>query len=114
MKVRRLIEELQKMPQDAEVKMHDRDGDNLLFVMRLDPICCPEYANVVYLEDKTDNDLSVELEARFETAMDDYEDNELDFFLDLLDIGFTLADIKKNLPEYYEYSKNFMEEHGLY
>lgn len=112
MKVRRLIEELQKMPQDAEVKMHDRDGDNLLFVMRIDSTYHPEYANTVYLEDKTDNDLSVELDARFEDAME-YFDDELDFFMDLLDVGFTLEDIKENLPEKYEYSKTFMEEHGL-
>ena len=39
--------------------------------------------------------------------------DELDFFMDLLDTGITLADIKLYYPEKYEYSKKFMEEHGL-
>jgi hypothetical protein len=48
----------------------------------------------------------------FKTASK-YE-SELDFFMILFnDIGLTLEDIKKHLPEKYEYSKRFCEEHGL-
>lgn len=39
-----------------------------------------------------------ELEARFENASKSQMD-ELDFFMDLLETGFTLDDIKKYLPE---------------
>ena len=39
--------------------------------------------------------------------------DELDFFMDLFDMGITLADIELYYPERYEYSKRFMEEHGL-
>ena len=49
---------------------------------------------------------------RFNQAVEDGED-ELEFFTDLLELGFTLEDIKENAPDRYEYSKNFMEEHGL-
>ena len=53
-----------------------------------------------------------ELYARFENASENDVD-ELDFFMDLLDTGFTLEDIKENLPDRYEYSKAFLEDHGL-
>ena len=39
--------------------------------------------------------------------------DELDFFMELIDIGISLGDIKKYCPEKYEYSKSFMEQHGL-
>ena len=39
--------------------------------------------------------------------------DELDFFLDLFDMGITLEDIKECCPDKYEYSKAFMEDHGL-
>ena len=68
--------------------------------------------NLVVLEDASVNDLSSELDARFLTAADEQLD-ELDFFMDLLETGITLQDIKKYLPGKYAYSKRFMEEHGL-
>ena len=105
MKVKRLIEKLQKMNQDAEVKIFD--GYNVLFVSsRADD------DTIVVLEDKTSNDLRSELSARYENAIDYYGD-ELSFYSDLLDDGFTLEDIKENLPEEYEHTKQFIEEHGL-
>ena len=50
-----------------------------------------------------------------DSAAESYEMqmDELDFFLDLLDMGITLEDIKECCPDKYEYSKIFMEEHGL-
>ena len=39
---------------------------------------------------------------------------ELDFFMDLIDMGITLKDIKEFCPDKYDYSKSFMEEHGLF
>lgn len=53
-----------------------------------------------------------EISARFENATESQLD-ELDFFMDLLETGITLDDIKTYYPEKYEYSKNFMEGHGL-
>ena len=107
MKVSRMIKELQKYNPDAEVKLHHKEGYNALFVV--------QYVNgedTVIIEDKSNNDLSSELNVRFQYAAENDID-ELDFFMDLIETGFTLDDIKKNLPEKYKYSKQFLEEHGL-
>ena len=37
--------------------------------------------------------------------------DELDFFIEVLEQGFTLEDFKET--EHYDYAKRFMEEHGL-
>lgn len=58
------------------------------------------------------NDMREELNARFEHAAEIGMD-ELDFFMELLECGITLDDIKEFLPDGYEYSKVFMEDHGL-
>lgn len=53
-----------------------------------------------------------ELEARFVTAALEQMD-ELDFFMEFLEDGYTLQDIMKYIPEKYEYARNFMANHGL-
>ena len=40
--------------------------------------------------------------------------DELDFFIDLVNKGITLEDIRVYCPDKYDYSKSFMEEHGLF
>ena len=67
----------------------------------------------VWIEGKADIDLGEEIAARFEKAAVDQVD-ELDFFMDLIDMGITLEDIKEFCPDKYDYSKSFMEEHGLF
>jgi hypothetical protein len=52
------------------------------------------------------------LNARFNFAAENQID-EFDFFIDLLADGITLEDIKMYIPEQYEYSKTFLEEHGF-
>ena len=61
---------------------------------------------------KNNNVMSTMLDQMFKNAAESQED-ELDFFIDLMVAGITLEDIKEFLPEQYEYSKNFMEDHGL-
>lgn len=61
---------------------------------------------------KDDIDLGEEISARFANASE-IQIDELDFFLDLLDMGITLEDIRLYCQDKYEYSKSFMEEHGL-
>lgn len=92
---------------NMDIKMHTVNGRPALFIVEYENI-----PDVVVIEDAGDNDLSSELEARFEYAAEEQLD-ELDFFMDLLDTGFVLGDIKEHLPEQYEYSKMFMELHGL-
>ena len=53
-----------------------------------------------------------QLKEKFERASKE-ELDELDFFIELIEEGFTLDDIKNYLPDRYEYAKSFMEEHGL-
>lgn len=110
MKVKRMIEELKKMNPEDDVRFHHPNGDSVLFVLKV--INIPEYGNVVFLRGKDNINMAVELAAQFEHAAETQMD-ELDFFMDLMDMGFTLEDIQKFLPEKYEYSKKFMEEHGL-
>ncbi len=107
MKVSRMIKELQKCNPNAEIKLHHKEGNNALFV-----VTYVGDKNNVVIEDKSDNDLRSELDARFENAIENNID-ELDFFMDLLETGFTLDDIKENLPEQYTYTKEFLENHGL-
>lgn len=107
MKVKRMLNELQKFNPDAEVKLHCRNGNNALFVLAY-----VGDEKTVVIEDASDNDLRSELCARFTNASEEQTD-ELDFFMDLFELGFTLDDIKENVPEKYEFSKTFCEEHGL-
>lgn len=113
MTVERLIKELENlnMPK-AEVRLNDIHGSTALFALALEKPYHKELSNVVWIESKDDIDMENELDARFENASESQMD-ELDFFVDLLETGFTLDDIKEYLPEKYEYSKNFMKEHGL-
>ena len=107
MKVKKMIERLQKCNPEAEVKMHGKEGNNVLFV-----VAYKNNNEIVVIEDKEDNDLTAELEARFEAAGENNED-ELDFYIDLLDDGYTLDDIKEYLPDRYECVKLFLEDHAL-
>lgn len=110
MKVTRMIEELQKCNPEAEVKLHHNLGHNALFVLQTTML---NGEKIVFIEDESDcGNLKEELEERFKYASD-HQIDELDFFMDLLATGFTLKNIKENLPDRYEYSKQFLEEHGL-
>ena len=107
MTVERLIVQLLDYNPKAEVRLNDRRGEIALFALTLQ-----DDDNIVWLEGKDDIDLGEEISARFERA-NEIQMDELDFFIDLLDTGITLEDIELYCPDKYEYSKTFMEEHGL-
>lgn len=107
MTVERLIKQLEKYNPKAEVRLNDHRGYVALFALAL-----KNDDNVVWIEGKEDIDLGEEIYARFEKA-NEIQMDELDFFMDLLDMGITLEDIQLYCPDKYEYSKSFMEEHGL-
>ena len=107
MTVERLIKQLSNMNPKAEVRLNDHRGTVALFALAM-----TGEDDIVWIEGKDDIDLGEEISARFENATESQLD-ELDFFMDLLETGITLDDIKTYYPEKYEYSKNFMEEHGL-
>lgn len=105
-----LIKELQKIEKthpNATVKMNNLYG---MPVMRVVP---GKESDEVWLEGREDFDVTVELRARYEEASEMQED-ELTFFTDMLNRGFTLSDFRTALKEdTFQYAKAFMEEHGL-
>lgn len=107
MTVERLIKQLENYNPKAEVKLNDYKGEVALFALAL-----ANDDNTVWIEGKDDIDLGEEISARFANASE-IQIDELDFFFDLLDMGITLEDIRLYCPDKYEYSKSFMEEHGL-
>ena len=107
MTVERLVKQLQKCNPKAEVRLNDCRGTVALFALSMS-----NNDNLVWIEGKDDIDLGEEISARFENASKSQMD-ELDFFMDLLDTGITLEDIKQYCPDKYEYSTVFIEEHGL-
>lgn len=114
MKVKRLIEELQGCDPDLEVVMHDINfGDTILYATTWETRgnAWPEGIKVV-LECRDDFDVGGELDGMFKYASENDVD-ELDFFMDMFERGYTLSDIEKHLPDRYEYAKQFCEEHGL-
>lgn len=86
--VSKLVDYLTEQSNNAEIVMHT-ENNPALFVVSYERI-----PDVVVIEDADDNDLTSELDARFEYAAEKQVD-ELDFFMDMLDTGFTLEDIKK-------------------
>lgn len=104
----RLVAYLEKnMELDERVLAHNYYGNEELFALQI--VGHEEY---VVFEDTSDINMTEELSAQFEHAAEEDLD-ETDFFMDILEMGFTLDHIKQYLPERYEYSKNYMEEHGL-
>lgn len=111
----RELQELQKIKPGAEVRLNDCHGTTALFaltVMNANDDVNSELKDVVWIEGKDDIDLAEEIDARFTYAAETQMD-ELDFFMDLIALGITLDEIKQYAPERYEYSKTYMEEHGL-
>ena len=107
MTVERLIKQLRNYNPKAEVRLNDCRGTTALFAVAL-----ADNDDLVWIEGKDDIDLGEEISARFE-RVSEIQTDELDFFMDLLDMGITLKDIELYCPDKYEYSKTFMEDHGL-
>lgn len=106
--VKKAIEILQNMNSNAELKLHDRFGEPVLFIVALE-----NDNNTVWLETETDNDMGSEIGARFENALEKQLD-ELDFYTDLLETGITVDMVRKYMDdETANHMKDFCEEHGL-
>lgn len=108
MKVKTLMKYLEKKSPEARVMLNYRDGNECLF-------CVSEKGkdDIVWLEGEHDMDLSAELEARYEHAME-MQIDELDFYMDLLDIGITVEMVRKYMDdEHAEHMQKFCYEHGL-
>lgn len=108
MKVKTLIRKLQKFNPEADVKLNDYDGDVVLFAnARADD------DTVVWLDGEHDMDLGEEISARFKDAAEKQMD-ELDFYMDLLEIGITVDLVRKYMDkEAASHMEQFCKEHGL-
>ena len=107
MTVERLIKQLENYNPKAEVRLNDRRGTVALFALAQ-----KDNDDIVWIEGKNDIDFGEEISARFE-KVNEIQTDELEFFMELLDMGITLKDIELYCPDKYEYSKRFMEDHGL-
>lgn len=108
MKVKKAIEILSNMNPEAEIRLNDRNGFPLLFILALQ-----NDNNTVWLECENDCDLGEELSVRFETAAEEQLD-ELDFYMDLLEIGINVATVRAYMgDEVAKHMELFCKEHGL-
>lgn len=105
MKVKKLIEELNKFDPEAQVIMRGVGYPVLFVLARTDD------TKTVLVECETDCD--VLLSDFFENAINEGRD-ELDVYSELLDLGITPTTVGKYLGEERgKYMHNFCEEHGL-
>lgn len=108
MKVKKLMELLNKLDPEARVLLHSREGKESLFVLSLqnDP-------SVAWIETSDDVDMKTELKEQFEAAAESNMD-ETEFYQELLDTGITV-----DIVRYYmgndigTHMKEFCEDHGL-
>ena len=89
MRVDTLIKKLQKMNPDAIVRLHHKDGDEVLFVMAQQ-----NDDSVVWLETEDDNDMGEEIQARFD-AIDHCEIDEQAMYAEMLSLGITADMVRK-------------------
>lgn len=108
MKVKTLIKKLQQFNPEAEVRLNDYNGYPVLFAnMRMND------KDVVWLDGEGDIDLGEEISARFENAAEEGMD-ELDFYMDLLEIGITVEKVREYMgDDTADHMQDFCKEHGL-
>ena len=107
MKVKTLIEKLQKMNPEAEVLMHGKGGFPVLFVMAAKGI------DPVWLECESDTDMADEIQSRFDDAIENGTD-ELDVYMEMLEAGINIPMVLKYMGNSVADSmQKFCEEHGL-
>lgn len=108
MTVERLMKELHSFNPKAIVKLHHRDGEPVLFALSV-----VGDEERVWIECESDNDMGVELEARFEYAVKNQID-ELDFYMNLLEVGIDATMVRKYMgDERADIMQRFCEDHGL-
>lgn len=108
MRVKNLIEKLKDMDPNAVVRLHHKDGEPVLFVLKL-----MNRNDIVWLETENDNDMAKEIQARLNVAIEDGED-ELDVYASMLEAGVDVDMVRRHLgDEHANHMKVFCEEHGL-
>ena len=107
MKVKTLIKKLEKMDPEAEVRLHDKAGEPVLFVLSAKKI--PD----VWLQTESDVDMADEIQSRFDDAIENGTD-ELDVYMEMLETGIDVPMVRKYLgDDAADYMQRFCGEHGL-
>ena len=107
MKIKNLIKKLEKMDPNAEIRLHDKAGEPVLFV-----VSAEKYPDV-WLQTEGDVDMADEIQSRFDDAIDNGTD-ELDVYMEMLDCGIDVPMARKYLGnEAADHMQEFCEEHGL-
>ena len=105
MTVKTLIEKLSHYNKNAIVRLHHREGEELLFALA--------FHTTVVLETENDNDMREEIQARFDAALEDGKD-ELDVYSEMLETGIDIKMVRKYLgDDAADHMKDFCKEHGL-
>lgn len=109
MKVKRLIQELNKCDSDAEV-VCSGDGCPVVFVL----FGHKDRPDVVALETEHDCDMRSQLEEHFREAATNPNTDELDFYDDLLETGVSVDCVRRYLgEEQAQHMLEFCKDHGL-
>lgn len=111
------LQEIQKEMPDAVIRLNNQYGDELLFTVCLSreglQPCHQDVANVVWLEGENDNDMSEEIYARIENAINEGID-ELDVYMEMLELGIDVDMVRRNTDdETADHMEEFCKEHGL-
>lgn len=107
MKVKTLIEKLEKMDPEAEIRLQDKVGEPVLFVLSAKNI--PD----VWLQSERDVDMADEIQSRFDDAIENGTD-ELDVYMEMLEAGIDVSMVRKYLgDDAADYMQRFCGEHGL-
>lgn len=108
MKVKTAIEKLKKLNPEATLKIGHPLGEEVLFILSE-----KENNNTVWIETESDTNMSEEIRSRFEYALEDW-DSELDFYMDLLEIGITVQMVRKYAGnKHADHMEQFCKKHGL-
>lgn len=109
MKVRKLIELLNKIDPDADVLMHGSGGKPVIFVAGLS-----KDRGVIWLESEDDCDLKAQIDAYYDNTNAEIDVDELDFYSELIDHGITADHVRRYRgDEDANHMIEFCEEHGL-
>ena len=108
MKVKRMIELLSKFNGNADLRLHERNGEPVLFVIGV-----KDDDKTVWLETESDADIADEIQARFDTAIENGLD-ECDVYSEMLEDGIDVDMVRRYMEkETAEHMQVFCKEHGL-
>ena len=108
MRAKTLIERLQRFDENAEVRLHSAEGEEVLFVLAKN-----NDTSTIWLETESDVDMSDEIQTRFDDAIENGLD-ELDVYSELLETGINVPMVEKYMgKKEAEHMMEFCVEHGI-